>query len=93
MEWTFDKDNNGFIANQLVKINKQFLNRDHFLVCQSMQSKSTPGIRQSDIVLPSGRYYMEVDGFANNKKSFLWIIDSRGLKLTNGYTCLPGDVW
>jgi len=91
LEWTFEKDNAGFVPNQKVKISREVIDREHFLVCQSSQIASTPGIRLTDIVLPvtSNEYCMEVEGFANNKKSFLWIKGEKGNRLIQPYAYLP----
>lgn len=91
LEWTFDKGTAGFVANQKVKISREIMDKDYFLVCQSCQTASTPGIRLTDVVLPvsSNEYCMEVDGFANNTKSFLWVKSEDGYRLIQPYVCLP----
>ena len=90
LTWTFEKDNVGFVANQKVIISREIMDREHFLVCQSCQTSSTPGIRLMNIVLPTSKEYcLEIHGFANNKKTFLWVQGEDGDKLIHSYIYLP----
>ena len=89
LEWTFEKDFAKFVHNQNVKLSREQIENDHYLICQSQQTRSTPGIKITDIILPNNgqEYTVEIDGFANNKKAFIWVIDeSRSLEriLTKG---------
>jgi hypothetical protein len=92
LEWTFSIDNAGFIENQKVKLHRERLvDNSYYLICQSKQKTSTPGIKLSDIILPNDgyEYCMEVEGFANNKKTFLWIADGKNVRLFKNYVYLP----
>jgi hypothetical protein len=91
LEWVFSMDNAGFVANQNVNITREKLDQDFYLICKSNQKKSTPGIKLTDVILPNDgyEYCMEVNGFANNKKSFLWVVDQKNVRLFKNYVYLP----
>ena len=92
LEWTFSMDNAGFMENQKVKLHRERLvDQCYYLICQSKQKTSTPGIKLSDTILPNDgyEYCMEVEGFANNKRSFLWVADQKNIRLFKNYVYLP----
>jgi len=91
LEWTFEHDLCDFKPNQKVKLSRELIEKDYFLICQSQQEKSTPGIKMNEIILPNNgnEYGIEIDGFANNKKSFLWVANEDGKRLITEYFFLP----
>lgn len=92
--WTFEKDTAGFVPNQKTTVSREVIDKGHYLVCQSAQTGGLPGIRLKDIVLPvtGNEYCMEVEGFANNNKSFLFIKGEQGKSLLDSNICLPDIV-
>jgi hypothetical protein len=94
LEWLFDRDFNGIVANQRVRLSRERIEKDHYVICQSAQTKSTPGAKIANIKLPVSNsneveYCLEVDGFANNNHSFLWVIDANKKRLIEEYITLP----
>jgi len=91
LEWSFEKDLCGFTKNQKVRITREKIESDYYLICQSQQTKSTPGIKLMDIILPNDEqeFSIEIDGFANNRKSFIWAINEQNQRLIRSYVFLP----
>lgn len=91
LEWSFEKDFSGVVRNQNVKLSREQIEQDFYLICQSAQNRSTPGAKIIDIVLPNNgkEFCLEVEGFANNNKAFLWVLDEAKRRLITEYVTLP----
>ncbi|MEX0597264.1 MAG: hypothetical protein WD512_12290, partial [Candidatus Paceibacterota bacterium] len=101
IEWSFEKDFAGFLKNQNVKLLREMIDSEWYLICQSQQIRSTPGIKLSlnvplnfakdnkGVSKVRKRFCLEVEGFSNNGNAFLWVMDNKKERLIKNKTLLP----
>jgi len=82
MNFEFSKNLQGFEAVQNVDLSRVKFQTDPVLLCTCKESGETPGIKRP-INLPNiSQYVLRITGLANNDRSYVILLDEKGIKLT-----------